>query len=93
MLSLEEGVLPSESEQPDLQEQYHDYLITSLRTSSGANISYMEGRFGKEIRSHFENKAKKFTEEGSMYSEDGHWIIDPGHWIRADYLIRELFLK
>ena len=89
---LEQGELPGESEELSLVDRYHDYLLTSLRTSSGADPANMEKCFGRKIRDHFEEKALLFQAEGSMVLRKGNWIIEPGHWLRADYIMREMFL-
>lgn len=92
ILCLSKGQLPSKFEELSIKEQYHDYLITSLRTSSGADPAVIEHSFGCEFRSHFDEKAEQFNMEASMHLKDGRWIIDPEHWLRADFILRELFL-
>ena len=87
------GKLISEYEDLSTKERYHDYLITSLRTSSGANPGYILQQFGKEIRDHFDSKTGLFIEDGSMYADNGQLVIDPAKWLVADRIMRELFLE
>ena len=91
--SASSGKLISEYEDLSTKERYHDYLITSLRTSSGANPGYILQQFGKEIRDHFDSKTGLFIEDGSMYADNGQLVIDPARWLVADRIMRELFLE
>lgn len=91
--SAPSGKLISEYEDLSTKERYHDYLITSLRTSSGANPGYILQQFGKEIRNHFDSKTGLFIEDGSMYADNGQLVIDPARWLVADRIMRELFLE
>jgi oxygen-independent coproporphyrinogen-3 oxidase len=74
------------------KEQYHDYLITSLRTKWGADPEYIEEFFGKQVRIHFEKKIKTFIEGSSMYTASGRVLIEPGKWLITDHILRSLFL-
>lgn len=89
---ISKGEDPGESEQLDSKEQYHDYLITSLRTRWGADSSFIESTFGRKFREHFEKQARPFLEQGSMSSESGIYIIKPEHWLITDHILRALFM-
>jgi putative oxygen-independent coproporphyrinogen III oxidase len=82
----------SESEKLSTMEQYHDYLITSLRTRWGADPEYIEKQFGAFIRKHFEKEARVFMLAGSMYRTEGKLAIDPDHWLITDHILRALFM-
>jgi len=74
------------------EEQYHDYLITSLRTKWGADPDHMEHHFGEKFRKHFEMKSGQFLEEGTMWITEGKIAIHPDHWLITDHIQRELFM-
>ena len=82
----------SENEQLSIREQYHDYLITSLRTWRGADPMYMEKQFGLAFSTHFEQEARIFIEAGSMRKSGGRVAIDPDHWLITDHILRKLFI-
>ncbi len=81
-----------ESEQPGKDEQYHDYLITSLRTSQGADPGYMEQQYGREYREHFEHHAQTFLGEGTLVEKEGRIAIHPDQWLITDHILRKLFM-
>lgn len=81
-----------ETEHPGKDEQYHDYLITSLRTRWGADPDYMEKQYGRRYREHFEHHARAFLGEGTLYDMDGRIAIHPDKWLITDHILRKLFM-
>ncbi|MBN1340067.1 MAG: radical SAM family heme chaperone HemW, partial [Bacteroidales bacterium] len=51
--SLNRGILPAESETLTLTQKYNEYVMTSLRTSTGASESAILNRFGEACLAHF----------------------------------------
>jgi oxygen-independent coproporphyrinogen-3 oxidase len=80
-----------ETERMSNEEQYHDYLITSLRTKWGANPDYILTSFGAELSNRFHTNSKTFLDKGSMQLSEGRLSIHPDHWLIADFILRELF--
>jgi putative oxygen-independent coproporphyrinogen III oxidase len=93
MNSLEKGSLLSEKEELTEKERYHDYLITSLRTSEGADLSLIRDRFGESVLKYFTEKSAKFLSDGLLIQKQGRVAIDPDGWLLADHIMRELFLE
>lgn len=89
---MEEGKSISEKEELNAKESYHDYLITSLRTSQGADSRIIEQRFGQEVWEHFRNKVNSFEKDGLMMDAGKNKSIHPDSWLLADHIMRELFL-
>lgn len=81
-----------EREDLSTDEQYHDYLITSLRTRWGCDPYHVEKQYGVSYREHFNNRAKPFLEGGSLYYTDGRIAIHPESWLITDHILRELFV-
>ncbi len=75
-----------------IQEKYHDYLITSLRTKWGADPDYITSCFGEIPGAHFNQQSGKFIERGLMFSRDGKMAIRPEHWLLSDHILKELFI-
>jgi len=82
----------SNTELLSVNDKYHDYLITSLRTKWGADPVYIEQSFGKKYGRHFESKAGPFLESGKMFEEGGRVAIDPEGWLICDHILRALFM-
>lgn len=93
MSALEKGELLREEEVLSNKEHYHDYLITSLRTREGVDLTLLTDRFGEETEKHFRDKAGCFLKEGLMWEQGARLAIKPENWLLADHIIRELFLK
>jgi oxygen-independent coproporphyrinogen-3 oxidase len=83
------GVAEEETISP--VEGYHDYLITSLRTSRGANPRVIGENYGPLLRKHFERKAEAFLASGHLVDKGNHLVIDPTHWLVMDHILRALF--
>jgi len=81
-----------ETEHLSTDEQYHDYLITTLRTRWGCDPKHMEKQYGLSYREHFNNRAKPFLEGEILYYTDDRIAIRPDSWLITDHILRELFV-
>jgi oxygen-independent coproporphyrinogen-3 oxidase len=91
--SIHSGESLAGSELLSVKDQYHDYLLTFLRTIEGVDPERILERFGREFRDHFDRKAGFFRSKGSITVKEGRWHIDPDHWLLADHIIREIFME
>ncbi len=91
MESVSEG-RSGKSEILSLKERYHDYLITSLRTSNGADRTCILQQFGVDYRQYFDRQASQFISAGSLCEEGDRLFIDPKKWLLADHIISGLFM-
>jgi oxygen-independent coproporphyrinogen-3 oxidase len=73
------------------KEQYHDYLITTLRTTRGADPEFIRMQFGKELGDHFDDRSSRFITAGDMLYIGKRLVIDQERWLMADHIMRELF--
>ena len=92
MAGIAAGKGVAEKEVLSPMEAYHDYLITSLRTSRGANPRVIGENYGPLFRKHFERKAAAFLESGYLVEKGNNLVIDPTHWLVMDHILRELFM-
>jgi len=92
MNGVDVGVGFSQSEDLSLEERYHDYLITSMRTRWGADPWKISEQFGEKLLGHFKQKSESFLEEGTLWHRDGKVAIHPDHWLITDHILRELFV-
>ncbi|MGW8314008.1 MAG: radical SAM family heme chaperone HemW [Bacteroidales bacterium] len=81
-----------EEERLTAEDKYHDYLITTLRTSRGAEPKTIEKEIGEAYAEHFRKKTKPFLESGALVFHDQRLVIPADHWLITDHILRELFL-
>ncbi len=93
MFALKEGIVPGEMEELTAGERYHDYLITALRTSHGADPGIIGDRFGAKVLDHFMERSGLFLKDGLMIEQGERIAIEPDSWLLADHIMRELFLE
>lgn len=84
--------VPMESEVLSPRDRYHDYVITSLRCTQGADPEHIRQRMGPPFAGHFLREAKRMKEEGYLVQEGDRWTVLPDQWIMADHIMRELFM-
>jgi oxygen-independent coproporphyrinogen-3 oxidase len=92
MESLQQGNPFRESETLTVTEQYHDVLITKLRTRWGVDPLFLEARFGTKYRQWFDQKATTFISRGVMHRMGKMVAIHPDQWFISDHIFRELFI-
>ena len=92
MEGIASGKEISEVEHLSTQDKYHDYLITSLRTRSGADPEHIERTCGKRFRIHFEKQTRTFLKSGVMFHSNDRLVLDPEGWLISDYILRALFM-
>ena len=88
--SIEEGIVPFESEILSIATQYNEYIMTSLRTIEGCSYKYLREKFGenavirtKKIAEHYINKGQLIEQEKFLTAtEQGKFFLDG---IAADF--------
>jgi len=97
--SLKEYFQKEEDRQPyfeienlSLKDQYHDYLLTSLRTIEGADLSFVERMFGIKVCRLLQDLAEKYISTGEMFIANGILAMTPEGWLRSDLILKELLL-
>ena len=74
-------------------DRYNEYVMVSLRTSTGVQRDKMTRRFGVEGLLYFEFKAQAMVERGLMVREGNEYKIPPEKYMLSDAIIRELFYE
>jgi len=74
------------------RDRFHDYLITSLRTSDGLGKNSIRDSFGEDFLLNLEKKLKPLSDQGEMIMDGDRIRMSPGGWLKSDHLIRELML-
>jgi oxygen-independent coproporphyrinogen-3 oxidase len=64
--AIESGGRDFEKEELDLTTRYNEYIITTLRTRWGADMSTLEQRFGTKLKNYCLRMARTYIDEGRL---------------------------
>ena len=70
--SIQQGILPSESEFLDINTKYNDLITTALRTSDGIDLARMKQKYGAQLFHQLKKDAETEIARGFMKIENGH---------------------
>lgn len=80
-----------ESETLSDNDLWNEYVMTSLRTSSGINADALRDRFGREALAVFEIEAGKWLSSGALKREGGRYFIEGPQLFVSDGIISSFF--
>lgn len=86
--SLSKGYYIFEKEELSPADIYNEYIMTSLRTKEGLDISLLDSG----LKDYFKKSARKFIENNKMVSEKTKYYLNENQYFVSDYIIRELML-
>ncbi|SFJ56662.1 radical SAM family heme chaperone HemW [Myroides guanonis] len=89
--SLEEGVLPSESEKLTVGDRYNEYVMTGLRTIWGVDVERISKEFGVEFKEHILKMSHRFIEKKLMLFSNGVLTITNDGKFLSDGIASDLF--
>jgi putative oxygen-independent coproporphyrinogen III oxidase len=90
--ALKKGKLLFEIEELDLRTRFNEYILTSLRTMWGIDLTYVEAEFEKEGYDYITNLAAKFMGYGLMKQEKNSLILTDQGVMIADNIISEFIM-
>ena len=88
--SLEKTV--SEKEVLTTNQQYDEYIMTSLRTSWGCDSEHILNVFGKKYHSHFESSVQQFIADGKIEKKGSVYVLSNNGKLFADGIAAALFI-
>ncbi len=88
--ALAESTIPFDSEQLTVEQQYNEYIMTSLRTIWGCNISKLN-ELGTNYAEYFTRKATDFVDKGLLKTNRANYTLTRRGKFLADYIAMELF--
>ncbi|HMH24766.1 MAG TPA: radical SAM family heme chaperone HemW [Puia sp.] len=91
--ALSEGRLLFEREELLPVQQLNEYIMTSLRTVEGCDLSYVSLRWGKEAASALLGKTGPFVNGGTMDGENGRLVLTREGKLLTDGITAELFFE
>lgn len=90
--ALSQGKVPTGYEENlNLEEQYHEYIMTQLRTAKGISLTYILKNFNKDILASYNESIQEWIQAGYMVIEGNYHKLTPKGWWMSDGIIRSLF--
>lgn len=85
--SIENGLIPSQIELLSVNDQFNDYVLTSMRTMWGLDLLYVKKNFGEEYYQFCLNEANKYIRSSHVRIEKDCVIIsDKGVFVSDDIM-------
>lgn len=91
--SLQQGIIPYESETLTSVQRINEYLMTSLRTMEGISINSLEQNWGEERKLEVVNAAQIFIDRKDIILNDHHLILTQQGKFLADGIAADLFVE
>lgn len=90
--SLQEDILPMEEEPLSVFDKFNEYIMTSLRTSWGCNIAYVENIFSTEFVEHLRMNTLPYIHSGYIEKSHNTYKLTSKGKLIADKISAELFM-
>ncbi len=87
---IQEGNKVSERECLSVYERYNDFILLSLRTSEGLNLTELEARFGSQLKQYCLQNIKTFIETEKVNYEGDVIRLYPEGILISDMILAEL---
>jgi len=91
--SLQQGVVPFESETLTITQKINEYLMTSLRTMEGISLSFLQKNWGDERVHDIMKSAEPHLDQLNIQLKDQHLILTPKGKFLADGIAADLFVE
>ncbi len=83
--------VPATIETLNVEDRFNEYIMTSLRTMWGADINYIEKKFGNDFKQNLLQKARIFLDKNWLSIENDHLLLSRQGKLFADHIAAELF--
>ncbi|MFB6455741.1 radical SAM family heme chaperone HemW [Chitinophaga sp. Hz27] len=90
--SIEKGEIPFELETLTAEMQFNEYIMTSLRTSAGCDIGWVEERFGADLAKELLNNCRQFIQKSWMEEHGTSLRLTKAGRLFADGIASDLFI-
>lgn len=80
-----------EEEELDQQTRYNEYVMTSLRTSWGIDLTFIKDNFDPKFALHFVKESKRFVLDNSIVQAGTNFTLSQSGKLLADRISSELF--
>jgi oxygen-independent coproporphyrinogen-3 oxidase len=89
--SIEEGILPSETEILSIEDKYNEYIMTGLRTKKGVSLEKVESEFGEKYSEYLLKQAENSLKTGLLIQENQTLKISKKGKFLSDGIAADLF--
>jgi len=89
--SIQEGIVPSTSEELTFTQQLNEYIMTSIRTSEGTNLEVIRERFGENVAIEMGKKTDQYIKRELAFQKGKSIILTTEGKLFADRIAAELF--
>jgi oxygen-independent coproporphyrinogen-3 oxidase len=90
--SIEQNILPIETEILSVTDKYNEYVMTGLRTVWGISLEKVERDFGKKYKIYLLKQAEKHLLEHLLYLDDGKLLVTKKGKFLSDGIASDLFM-
>lgn len=90
--SLQQNILPIETELLSLEDCYNEMLMIGLRTAKGVDLEQMYKMFPKTMMEYLQKSISPKIADNILHIENNHLKIYKKHWFLADGIASDLFL-
>ncbi len=91
--SLQQGVVPFESETLTMAQKINEYLMTSLRTMEGISLSFLQNNWGEERVHDIMKSAEAHLDQLNIQLKNHHLILTSKGKFLADGIAADLFVE
>lgn len=91
--SLQQGVIPFESETLTMIQRINEYLMTSLRTIEGISLNFLEKNWGKERKQEVLQAAQIHLVQQNIRLQEQHIVLTAQGKFLADGIAADLFVE
>ncbi len=88
---LQQANMPQNSELLTPEQSLNEYVMTSLRTLWGCNLSLVKGKWGNNAAEMLERKATGFIRDGLMQKAENSLVLSDAGKLFADGIAADLF--
>ncbi|HET8830311.1 MAG TPA: coproporphyrinogen III oxidase, partial [Pelobium sp.] len=92
LAALEKNEIPFNLEILTLENRYNEYLMTSLRTQWGVELSKIEADYGAEQKNHLLASADEYLNKNWLMLKEEKLILTQTGKLYADLIASELFI-
>ncbi len=90
--SINNGILPMETEVLSTTDKYNEYVMTGLRTVWGVSLGKVQSEFGEKYKEYLMHQADKFIEQHLLYLDGDTLLATKKGKFLADGIASDLFM-
>ncbi len=89
---IQKGELPASGETLSLEQACNEYVMTSLRTMWGCDLSRIRDQYGKSLARQVEQNAARHLQQGMLHRSDDHLLVTQQGKFFTDGIAADLFV-